>query len=298
VNRRLLAGAAGGAAVVALLVGTSLGWWNRSASEGRLRVPLAVSTSLAPTAGFFGDPVVARVSVSLDATAVSASTVTVQPDFSPYVQSGPPTVARSRSGSDETVVTTYSLQCDTDGCLPRSGPITLTFPPVAVTALSGTRRLKATGSWPAVVVSSRLQAADLRAAKPPFRHPAAAPPPVFGVDPGALADGLAAAAGLLAAVALVMLGLEIVRLTERRRAAFRLSRLEAALGLVREAAGRDDPADRRKALELLAETLAVEGRPSLAESAAGAAWAEVAPSPDRALELAHEVEALRAPEAE
>jgi hypothetical protein len=70
-----------------------------------------------------------------------------------------------------------------------------------------------------------------------------------------------------------------------------LTPLEAALAYTRDAAGRPDPADRRKALELLATTLEDEGAPALAGSAEDAAWSEEPPSPDRARELADEVEA-------
>jgi hypothetical protein len=60
----------------------------------------------------------------------------------------------------------------------------------------------------------------------------------------------------------------------------------------REAAGRESPADRRKALGLLAETLADEGEPELAASAEDVAWAETPPSPADTLSVVEEVERI------
>ena len=118
------------------------------------------------------------------------------------------------------------------------------------------------------------------------------PPPSYSVSPGTLAEALTVAAGLLALGALALLGFELVRLVERRRrrALVVLTPLEAALAYTREAARRPDAADRRKALALLAETLDSEGAPTLADTAGDVAWSEDPPSPDRALELADEVE--------
>ncbi len=290
-SRRVL-GLAGllGAIVLVVLLGTGLGWWDTTASQGAPSAPLAVSTSLSPASSLFGDPVQARVVVGLDTRSVSGSTLTVEPDFAPYVVAGPPAIRRSRTGSDETVAYTYSLQCETNGCLPTSGPLAIHFQPVAVAVAAGAKQIKATGRWPDLVVSSRLQHSDLVASSPPFRHPATAPPVAYRIDPGALADGLTVAAVLFGLVALLLLVRELSALADRRRRSARQSPLESALALVRQAAGREDPADRRKALELLAEALTLAGRPALAGSAGDVAWAEAEPSPARALELADEAE--------
>ena len=290
-SRRLLAATGAGAAVVLVaLLGTALGWWSSGTAQATSGAPLAVSTSLTPSSTFFADPVVARVVVAYDAKQVDASTLTVQPDFSPYVVTGPPSVRRTHDGGVAAVTYSYSLQCETNGCLPVSGPATVRFRPVVATAGAGAKRRTASGAWPALSISSRLQRSDL-AASPPFRHPAASPPVVYGVAPGALADGLTVGAGLLGAIALALGGLELKGLVARRRAGAAPGRLEAAVALVRQAAGREDAADRRKALELLSEALAHEGRPALADSAGDAAWAASAPSPGQAIALADEVEA-------
>jgi hypothetical protein len=61
---------------------------------------------------------------------------------------------------------------------------------------------------------------------------------------------------------------------------------------VRDAATRTDPADRRRALELLAEAVEAEGRRErLADEVHEAAWVEAPPTPKRSTELADAVEA-------
>lgn len=283
---------AAGTVVLVLLLGTGLGWWSGGSAEDAGSAPLSVSTSLTPGTTFFGDPIAARVVVGLDPGSVSASTLTVQPDFAPYVLAGPPVIRRSRTGNAETVSYTYSIQCDTDGCLPTSGPATIRFRPVVAAVASGAKRLTARGAWPAVVVSSRLGRSDLQASKPPFRHPSTVPAPVFGVDPSALADGLTVAAGLLGAGVLALLAFELAAYLRRRRALAAPGRLAVAVAFVRESAARENPADRRKALELLAEALDANAQAGLAATAGDAAWAEPAPTPARARELADEAESL------
>jgi hypothetical protein len=140
-----------------------------------------------------------------------------------------------------------------------------------------------TAAWAPLLVSSRLAKHDVAARKPPFRSSASLPPPAYRFGPGKLAGLLPLAAALLAAVGIALVALEGRRLVLRRRRAATATPLETALRYAREAAARPDPADRRKALELLAETVR-EG------SISGTAWAEDAPSPERTLAIAAEVE--------
>jgi hypothetical protein len=289
---RLRIGAAVAAVVVVvLLIATGLGWFgNGSSIKGTTRL-LAVRTSLTPSATYFGDPVVAQVSVDVDPSVVSTSTIHPAPSFTPYVQSGPPFVQTSKAGAEETIVYSYDLQCVTNGCLPVTKPRTVQFPPVTVNATTGTRDVKATATWQPLIVSSRLQSTDLTGGAPRFRTPDSPPTAHFGVSP-AVADLLVVAGVLLGIAALALVGLELRAYLARRRQSEleRLSPLELALALTRDAAQRPDPADRRKALGLLADVLADTDDPSLARSVEGAAWSEDPPTPDRALELADEVQ--------
>ena len=283
----------GSAVVVFLVIAVGLGWFNGSSPvSGSLIRPLVVRTSLQPSATHFGDLVVAQVAVDLDSTRVSASSLQLQPTFTPYTQNGLASITRSKAGDEETVLYTYDLQCVTDGCLPTSSkPLTVQFPTFGVLVRSGARTLRAEGAWPALSVATRLAPSDVARSKPDFRHAATLPPPHYDASP-ALSGFLTVAGALLAAGALVLIGLEVAALLARRRAeeAARRTPLQLALVYARQAARRPDPADRRKALGLLSEALAGAGDESLAGSADDAAWAEEPPSPERTLELADEAQ--------
>ena len=111
-----------GVAVLVLLAGTGLGWWNGSPSGGggRLAKPLAVETSLDPNPAFFGDPVEAQVTVQVDPKVVAPDERARRRRASlPYSANG--ACRRSPAptpGSAETIVYRYTLQCLTDDCLP------------------------------------------------------------------------------------------------------------------------------------------------------------------------------------
>ena len=290
--RQVIASAAAGAALIAvLIVGTGLGWLNAKPSSGTPPAQrLAVKTSLEPHPAFYGDVLTAEIDVVIDPAAVSAKSVHVVPSFSPYVQTGPPAVSDTTVGKQETLHYRYSIQCVSDACLPVNKPLAVKLPAITVTAKAGTEQLSATAAWPTTFIASRLQAKDV--ATTHFRWAKTVPPPTYAVSPGTLADGLTAAAGLLAVGALALIGFELVRLVERRRRTPSSSshRSRAALAYTRDAARRPDPADRRKALGLLAKTLDGEGVAALAGTAGDIAWSEEPPTPDRAIELADEVE--------
>ena len=280
-------------AVVAALVATGLGAWNPGGHSQAPARPLVVRTRLLPSAAFFGDQVVAQVVVDLDARVVEPGSVRVEPSFAPYVESASPVVDDSRAGARETIVYSYTLQCVSDGCLPTGARRTIRLPAAVVTARDGGRKLSVTAAMPAASVASRLSTASLQSATPQFLHSSPLPPPRYGASPRGLALALTVVAGLLGLGAVALLGIELARLARRRREALeRPTPLGSALAFVRDAARRPDAADRRKALELLAETLAGEGSPSLAETAERVAWAEPPPSAERTLELADQVETV------
>jgi hypothetical protein len=290
-DRSILAGAAAAAAAVAILVvGTGLGWWRGALDAPAPAHPLAVRTSLAPRPAFFGDAVTAEIDVNADARTVPAKSIRVVPAFDPFVETGPPATTTSRAGKTVTVRYRYTIQCSTESCVPLGKPLAVQLPPVVVTA--GT--LKVSAPWPATSILSRLGKGDV-GSRPRFRAPRTLPAASYSVSPSLLANVLTAGAGVLALVALSLLGLELRRLLERRRlrGVVRLTPLEAALAYTRDAAARPNPADRRKALSQLARVLEREGIDPLADAAGDVAWSEEPPSPDRALELADEVEEAR-----
>jgi hypothetical protein len=122
-----------------------------------------------------------------------------------------------------------------------------------------------------------------------FRRQRILPPPDYRVSPGALAGGLIAAAALAVVAALALLVLELHRRRGRSGAAA-LSALERALRFTRDSATRPDPADRRRALELLAEAVEDAGDGRLAGRVRNAAWVETPPTPQRSTDLADDVE--------
>ncbi len=285
------------AAVIAAVASIALGWWNSAPGGGQAAGELTVSTSLTPRPIFFGDPLTAEIDVDVTRAAVRTDSVKLAaPSFAPYVETKAPEVSRHRAGPDEVIQYRYTLQCVDDPCLPLKGPSTIRFPPVTVTAAAGSQQLKESAKWPLAIASSRLQPADISSSIAHFRHPTTLPSPVYSVSPGVLAGGLTVAAILLAAGALALLGRELLGVLARRRlgALAKLTPLEAALLYLRQAAGRPDPADRRKALELLAKVLDADGVSTLAGTAGDVAWAEEPPTPARVVELADEVETTRA----
>ena len=291
---RVLAAVAAAVAVVAivLVVGTALGWWNGTPTGGGApTTPLAAQTALDPNPAFYGDPVTASVHVQYDPKVVSAASIRVDTSFAPYVETEPPAVSSTRTGGTASAVYRYTIQCLTDGCLPLGKPARLRFPAAVVRAGTGAQTAKATAPWRPLYVTSRLSAADVTAGQH-FHRPSTLLPPEYAVSPGLTAGLLTLAAAILAVAAFVLVGLEVRRVLARRRAraAGRLGRREIALAYARDAAARTDAADRRKALGLLAETLADEGEPALAASAEDVAWAEEEPSAERTLAVVDDVE--------
>jgi hypothetical protein len=285
-------------AILAIVASIGLGWWSSSPAGGQAAGELSVTTSLTPHPIFFGDPLVAEVDVDVNRAAVRTDSVKLAaPSFDPYDETKAPEVSRHQAGPDEVIEYRYSLQCvNDDSCLPLKGPNKVRFRPVTVTAMAGSQQLRQTAKWPLAIAESRLQPSDISSPIAHFRAPATLPAPIYSVAPGALADGLTIGAVLLAAAALLLLGRELVGVLARRRlgALTKLTPLEAALLYLRQAAGRPDPADRRKALELLATVLDADGVPTLAGTAGDVAWAEEPPTPARVVELADEVETVRA----
>jgi len=249
--------------------------------------PLTVTTTLDPRRAFFGDPDVARVDVRYDPRSVAPQSIRIQSDFAPFAEVGAPSV--TDSGSDTAAVRTYrfTLLCLTDACLPLQGARDERPGPVVATGFSHGRTVSVRGRWRPVSVSSRLTKADL-SGRIRFRHTASLPAP-FGVSTRLLAGLLLAAGALLVAAAAALIRPAWRRrLRDARRRT--LTPIELALAYARDSAGRTNPADRRKALELLAKAVEAGGDPALAGISRESAWAEPPPTPARSLELADEAE--------
>ncbi len=291
-SRRSLAaaGALCGGILVVVLIGTALGWWRGTPSGGAPPAErLTVATSLGPNPAYFGDPVEARVTVGYDATAVSPSSIHVGTEFAPYEETATANVTRARFGATGSVVYTYHLQCLTEGCLPSGKAPSVSFGRAVVSAQSTNGALRQSARWPALVVTSRLTPTETSGGAH-FRSASTLSEATYAIRPELLTVALTAGSVALAIAALALIGGEVVRLRDRRRRIATMSRRALALAYAREATTRDD-SDRRKALGLLAETLAAEGEPTLATAADDAAWSEHAPTVARTLALVDEVQA-------
>ena len=251
--------------------------------------PLQARTSFLPAAVQFGDPVNAQVVVVVDRDAVEPRTLKITESLAPMTQLAPPETFRTVRGSRETVTVTIRATCLSDACLrPR-----ITFPAVRISATRRDgRATRLAADWGALPVGRRVTAHDLAAAAPHFRANTAPGPPTYRVAPSTAATALEVVAGLAAAVAAALIGLQLRALLRRLRPALPGDALARALRLAREAERRPVP-DRRRALGLLARVLGA-GDGGLGRTASDLAWSARRPEPPAIDELVTRVERERA----
>jgi len=163
----------------------------------------------------------------------------------------------------------YVLQCLDPACVP--GP--------------GTKSVRIGDAQ--VVIAPRATARQVGEPLRSFRRQTTLPPPSYNIHPGTLRAVLFAAAALLVVLA-VVLALPVVRrlIPEPRDDRTPLQR---ALDLVR-ASVRREPAERRRALDVLGGTLEDDPR---ARSALDLAWSAPEPQPARVEALVDDVEHRR-----
>jgi len=238
----------------------------------------------------FGDRVAGHVVVLLDRRAVDTSRLRVQDDLAPLAQLAPARVSRTARGRLLVVTVDVPAACLVEQCLADKGPRLLRLPPVRVEAprRSGGLAIAET-RWPVLEVRGRVTAADQVRTRPPFRRNLAAPLVDYRIAPSSLALVLEIAAAVLAAAGVALAGREAAALRRLRgQRADRRSEIERALALAREAGSRP-PADRRRALGLLARLLGSRDE-QLAGAAQELAWSEPAPTPGALAELVAQVE--------
>jgi hypothetical protein len=255
-----------------------------AASTAQARAPLSASTSVQPSPAFFGERISARVELVVNDDAVDPDSVRFTPDFTPYAIIGRPQRSRSSAGGVTTLGYVFRLQCLNDDCLPHATSRTVRLP--VAHARAGENEV--TVRWPALVVAPRVSRAQVAADRPPWRVQLAVPSVSYGVRPGAASAIAWSAAVVLALAGGALIGWEALRRRrlrlERER---RLSRLQQAVVLARESAGRSGD-DRRKALALLAREL--NGDRELARAATQLAWNRAEPSPERMTTLLDEID--------
>jgi hypothetical protein len=249
------------------------------AVPGVLAVPGApaadvhVTTSISPRPARFGDVVHATLTVR------SSAAVTVQQGFAPFQ-----VVAESTTRNGDVRTWHFDLQCLEARCVPGPGARSVAPAPARVQAGSAV----IVARFPAVRIEPRVTEAQVAHPARSFLHPTTPPAPSFRFDPGSVQNVLLAlAAGLvLAALALV---LPLVRRRSAPVPAAATDSLERALALVQAARSRS-PADRRRALGLLARVLRRNGAAATGQAAADLAWSEPEPDPARMTHLVERVE--------
>ncbi len=275
------------------------------AHEAAAGEPIDVTAGLAPRIVLFGDTLTATVDVTVDRSRVVPGSVRVVQDFVPWGLVRPP--ARERHDADRAthIRTTYTLRCIISPCVPQRDTASLEFDPVRVTYReNGVKKQQAAEArWPVLVVRSQLVADDFSqpgAASSPWRADTATLPAVsYRFSPGVVRI-VALAAGALFAIAGIALG--VLAVPRRRKKAPppepepepepMLPPLEHALTLLEAEVPANGAADRRKALELVAEAMEERDDRRLARRARGMAWSEDVPVPGETKGLAAEVRAL------
>jgi hypothetical protein len=247
--------------------------------------PLTVQASFDRTLVGFGDRLDTRVVVLFDRRTVDAFRVRVAEDLAPLQPLTPAHVTRTTRGQLVTLTYDVPAACLDEACLAPHGQRRLRLAPVRVDAGAVSRE----ATWPALSVRGRVSAADLIPNNPPLRADVAPPPVRYRIAPRTLANLLELAAVVLAAAGVALAGRQLWALQRARQGREpRLSDIERALALARDAETRP-PADRRRALGLLARLLARRDD-RLAGAARDLAWSEPAPTTDKLSELVAQVE--------
>jgi len=293
VSRRrliLIAGLVAGLCVLAAAVFV----WARggtSSSTARAQSPIEARTILSPPSALFGDTVTAVVEVTLDRSRVDPGSVRVRTEFSPWKLVTKPERFRQDSKTSTYLRTTFAVRCLDAPCLPSANTTFASFPPARVTytpksAAAGGARSSLTVPWPQLVLDSRdVTRPGTRASATPWKADLLSLPGVtYGTTPVVLFTLLLAAATLLAiaGVALAIRALprdaeQIPVLTEQPSVP---TPIEQAFVLLEDGARVNGVADRRRALQLVAEMLFERGDLDLARAARTLAWSEAAPATD------------------
>jgi hypothetical protein len=243
--------------------------------------------------GRFGDSVTAGVEVLVPTKGVDPESVRVDAGFAPFALAAQPVVERGDDGATALLRWRFRLECLEHACLPREAGLGLVLPPATVRFVRRTGRAgSVTVGWPQVRTASWLGGDDAgllgwRAALSPL------PAFDYRVPPRPLAVLLGVVAIALAAAGAALLWPALRGAVPHAHApADRRSVLDRALAAVRSAAGGEDPAERRRALDLLARELRRGARRDEARDARRLAWSRGAPVRTEMEELADRVEGV------
>lgn len=281
---------------------------------------LAASWSITPPVALFGDPITARVDLVVDGDLLDPDRLKVDPKFDPYERLGDVRRGRRDFGRYTHLSYEFTLRCITLACIeligggpgpgiqpggippPTTGSggfgerksIRLRPAPIRYEDEEGKTRVLRRVTWPEVQSVSRLNFADTQTTGIgfPFRAEVTPlPDAAFRVAPSLLGAALLVGALALLAFPAVVLARALRREPPpaEEDEVPELTPLERALALVEWAREREDGADRRKALEVLAEVLDDDGKAELADSTRALAWSPASPSPEAADRLVEDV---------
>lgn len=268
---------------------------------------IAVIASVDPAVHLFAEPVRARVEIVVDRDQLDPDRLELEPRFLPYDVYGQ-SEEREQRGRFEVIRQEYLLRCLRIACIPpilpsdagdaesgRGERHVIQMRPVLVRYddPDGEERVVARARLPETVSVSRIKVSDVPRFGFLFQTSATPlPEPDYRVSPALLGWGLIAAAlALLAVPAALVAGW----LRKRRRAAPvadpepELTLLQRALLLVEWARDRENGAERREALEVLAVELEAVEHGELATHARTLAWSAPSPAPAAADELVRAV---------
>lgn len=243
----------------------------------------AVTTSISPRTGAFGDTLTAELRILLDRRYVDPATVRPVHRFLPYRDRT--TLERVDDGNLTALTYTIKLDCLTLYCVPGGSGEETGFPITRI--FSGSEAAREV-EWPRFFVATRVReeaaapegtGEEAQVWPPAWQAAVSVPEPGYRVRPGLLGWVVGGAGALLVAGSALagFLLLRRGRLLRERE----VSPLDRAFALLR--AARTDE-ERREALEALALALDADGGP--AQPARELAWSQSSPSADDAAAVA------------
>lgn len=292
--RRLLVAASGLVVVVAATATALLLLGDRSTPESEPRLNangVAASAAVTSRQHLFGDTVSASVEVVVDRERVDPASVSLRTRFDPFEPVAGLRAERRDAGRLGRVRFSVELRCLEVECVSIRAARTFAFPTGVVVA-DGER--VGAFRWPRIEVGSRVAqsvvASGSTAVGNAWRADVAdLAAPTYRISPGVARVLLL---GLAAVLALAAVAILVLALRRRAPARPRVPALELALRLLEKARRSGEPAEERKALDLLSTELSRAGESTLAHTASELAWARPRPASSATERLSESVDAL------
>ncbi len=300
-SRRLLVGALVALAAVAALVAVVALRDDSSSTEALDRAQaLETRVVVSPRVVLFGDTVTARVQVALDRARIDPDSLRVETAFAPWQLVRAPQRIRRDDDRATYVETVYVIRCLGPTCVPNRASSSREFQAVKLTydQVDG-GRASTEVRWPVLVMNTRLVSDDF-GRRDEYGTPWRADLATLPAASYRLSPTLLLALLLAGAVGLLLGGGRLAYAALPRREEPPppeppapppppdLTPLERALALLEEPNPLDGAAERRRALEFVAEHFDGRDR-SLAASARALAWRSGQPAPTESVGLAARV---------